>query len=109
DEVVLTSDRKTISIELKNQQSGSDLTLFEVFPNPASEIINIGAGFDLTGEYLIRIVNLYGITVSTKIWQITNPEIFQRTVLAIEHLRPGYYQLILSGPNTFHTQSLVIY
>lgn len=109
DDVVLTSDRKTISIELKNQQSGSDLTLFEVFPNPASETINIGAGVKLKGQYQLHIVNLYGITVSTKIWQITNPEIFQQAVLAIEHLRPGFYQLILSGPNTFHTQSLVIY
>jgi hypothetical protein len=69
-----------------------------VFPNPFTDVITIKNSFE---NYSITLVDILGKVVFEK--QIVSPE----TNIDLSELKTGFYQLIMKGGGSSHTQKII--
>lgn len=73
---------------------------FEIFPNPASSVVNIKSA--LNGEALVRIVDMTGRCIEQVVTDVNN------ATISVENLNKGIYFISVQQDNNYSIQKLVV-
>jgi hypothetical protein len=91
----------TVTITVLENEAKQECERIRVFPNPASDALNI-EGLDYGQEYELNLINSIGQTVlSTKINE-------SNAKIDVSNLSSGMYQLVLKDARSVRVQKLLI-
>ena len=72
--------------------------LVNVFPNPAHKTVNVEINSELPGKYQIKLQNTLGQQLVSK--KVSVMGLSQKVTLRIDHLLPGFYQVVVFDEKT---------
>ena len=73
---------------------------FEIYPNPASSVVNIKSA--LNGEALVRIVDMTGRCIEQVVTDVNN------ATISVENLNKGIYFISVQQDNNYSIKKLVV-
>ena len=86
----------------------NDNSTFEVFPNPASDFINVSYTLNLSGIVNIRIMNAAGVEVANILKESQDPGQYRNTFSLNSDLASGIYYVSLISSNQSFINKLII-
>jgi hypothetical protein len=86
----------------------NDNSTFEVFPNPASDFINVSYTLNLSGIVNIRIMNAAGVEVANILKESQDPGQYRNTFSLNSDLSSGIYYVSLISSNQSFINKLII-
>jgi plastocyanin len=82
---------------------------FEVFPNPASDIMNFSYTLNSSGIVDIRIMNAAGVEVANILKESQDPGQYRKTYSLNKDLAPGNYYIRFNSANQSFISKMIIF
>lgn len=88
--------------------ASNDISTFEVFPNPASDFINVSYTLNSSGIVNIRLMNAAGVEVADILKETQDPGQYRNTYSINSDLASGVYYVSFNSSNQSFINKMII-